>query len=558
MKTPVPIVRGCGRFVAISLMAVIFLSSVKSSASNRFYGDDPIWEEVNSQDASGVKFYEPQLIYDVAENMFARPGDKDFNRRAQNINTVDEVPDGSWFTNRAGRRTLTPEEVARGSNTGSGPSAGRWTIIAAKTDGVTPGFTIRDSSGIVWFLKFDPPGYRGMATGTEAVVAKLFWALGYHTVEYYISKLRPTDLVIDKSAVFTPPSGIKREMRLSDIDWLLEEAKRDPDGTYRVIASLAAPGKMVGRIRFYGTRPDDPNDFVPHENHRELRGYGVFAAWFNHADAKSINTLDTLIVENGHTLVRHYLLDFGSTLGSAGVAPRDYWEGYEHLLEPGAQIGKGIAGFGFYILPWRTDPFYESRTIGHLPLNNSEWDPEKWKARVANPAFIRSRLDDKFWAARKAMAITDEMIRAAVAEGKFGDPAAERFLASTLIDRRNSIGRRYLPAINPIVDPALDPSGVLTFGNAAVEAKFAAPPVSYKATWSTFDNATGEANRIGETTSQEQRMQAPVQLPSSHGAFIKVELSAASGTHPTWAQPVTSYFRRQSDGWKLVGFERMP
>src|SRR6476661_3194495 len=209
MKTPVPIVRGCGRFVAISLMAVIFLSSVKSSASKRFYGDDPISQEVNSQDASGVKLYEPQLIYDVAENMFARPGDKDFNRRAQNINTVDEVPDGSWFTNRAGRRTLTPEEVARGSNTGSGPSAGRWTIIAAKTDGVTPGFTIRDSSGIVWFLKFDPPGYRGMATGTEAVVAKLFWALGYNITEYYISKLRPSDLFIDQNAVFTPPSGIK-------------------------------------------------------------------------------------------------------------------------------------------------------------------------------------------------------------------------------------------------------------------------------------------------------------------------------------------------------------
>jgi hypothetical protein len=152
MKTAVPIFRGSRRFVAISFTAVILLSSVMSSVSARFYGDDPIWAEVNSQDASRVKFYEPQLIYDVAENMFARPGDKDFNRRAQNINTVDEVPDGSWFTNRADRRTLTPQEVARGSNTSSDPSAGKWTIIAAKTDGVSPGFTIRDSSGLepIW------------------------------------------------------------------------------------------------------------------------------------------------------------------------------------------------------------------------------------------------------------------------------------------------------------------------------------------------------------------------------------------------------------------------
>jgi hypothetical protein len=156
------------------------------------------------------------------------------------------------------------------------------------------------------------------------------------------------------------------------------------------------------------------------------------------------------------------------------------------------------------------------------------------------------------------MAITDEMIRAAVAEGKFGDPVAARFLARTLIDRRNAIGRRYLPAINPIVDPALDASGVLTFGNAAVDSKFAAAPESYKAGWSTFDNVTGETTPIGETTSKEQRMQAPIELPSTRGAFIKVELSAISGTHPTWTQPVTSYFRRQSDRWQLVGFERMP
>ena len=184
MKPPVPIFRASGGLVAIRLTAAIFLFSLVSSASTKFYDDDPLWQEVNSQDASRVMFYEPQLVYDVAENMFTRPGDKDFNRRAQNTNTVDEVSDGSWFTNRAGRQGLTPEQVARGSNTSHGPSPGKWTVIAAKTDGVTPGFTIRDSSGLVWFLKFDPPGYRGMATGTEVVVAKLFWALGYHITEY--------------------------------------------------------------------------------------------------------------------------------------------------------------------------------------------------------------------------------------------------------------------------------------------------------------------------------------------------------------------------------------
>jgi hypothetical protein len=34
--------------------------------------------------------------------------------------------------------------------------------------------------------------------------------------------------------------------------------------------------------------------------------------------------------------------------------------------------------------------------------------------------------------------------------------------------------------------------------------------------------------------------------------------SATSAEHPTWAQPVQVYFRRQADGWTLVGFERLP
>jgi hypothetical protein len=115
-----------------------------------------------------------------------------------------------------------------------------------------------------------------------------------------------------------------------------------------------------------------------------------------------------------------------------------------------------------------------------------------------------------------------------------------------------------LPAINPIVDPALDASGVLTFGNAAVQAGFAKTPASYQATWFTFDNATGEATRLAATESATEQMQAPAQLPTTPGGYIKVELSATATEHPAWTQPVQVYFRREADGWTLVGFERLP
>ena len=168
------------------------------------------------------------------------------------------------------------------------------------------------------------------------------------------------------------------------------------------------------------------------------------------------------------------------------------------------------------------------------------------------------RADDAFWAARRVMAFDDAMIRAVVKSGQFSDPAAEQYLADVLIKRREKIGRAYLTALNPIVDPALDASGTLTFGNVAVQYGFAAAPESYTAVWYAFDNATRASRRIAETAGREMRMQAPADLPSAAGAFIRVDLHAASAEQPNWARPIQTYFRKLPSGWTLVGLERLP
>src|SRR4029453_13275996 len=223
---------------------------------------------------------------------------------------------------------------------------------SSKSDGVTPGFTVKDSAGERWFLKFDPRGYRAMATGTEVAVTKLMWALGYNVPENHIAYLQREQLVIGEGAKFTPPGRNPRRMRNSDIDNLLERANREQDGSYRVVASKALPGKPVGRVRFVDTRPDDPNDIVPHQDRRELRAYGVFAAWLNHVDAKAINSLDVLVSENGKSFVRHYLIDFGSALGSGGVGPADYWAGSEYMVEP-RTVARQMVSLGLTAPKWR-------------------------------------------------------------------------------------------------------------------------------------------------------------------------------------------------------------
>ena len=357
-----------------------------------------------------------------------------------------------------------------------------------------------------------------MATGTEVVVTKLFWALGYYVPEVHLAVLQSEHLTIAESAEITPPSGNKRRLKQSDIRALLRKAHRDADGTYRVIASKALDGTPVGGFRFYGIRSDDPNDVIPHEHRRELRAYGTFAAWLNHVDSKSINTLDTVIQQGDRKVIRHNLLDFGSTVGSAGVYPREAFEGSEYLIE-GKKTLAGIPTFGLYLKKWRTVPLYRARSVGAFPSENATWDPETWKPRYANSAFRSARLDDKFWAARRLQGFTDEMLTALPRVGQFDDQKSEEMLARFLIERRNAIIRRYLPAVNPVVDVQLASTGTLTFENAAVNADLAAAPQEYVVQWLQFDNVTGATTPLGSTTAPgaSQSVAGPAESAVSTG-----------------------------------------
>jgi hypothetical protein len=90
-----------------------------SAASPRFYGDDPVWREPDTQDASAMKPLDVDLLADLATNLVgSRTVAAD---RAKNVNTIDEVPDSSWYTNRAGAQPLTPADVFKGPDTTPGP-----------------------------------------------------------------------------------------------------------------------------------------------------------------------------------------------------------------------------------------------------------------------------------------------------------------------------------------------------------------------------------------------------------------------------------------------------
>lgn len=528
--------------------------TVLGGAGQKFYRDDPIWRDPETQDASGAKPIEISQQYDFIENTFLDAGDKDA-RRAVNINTVDQVPDSSWFTNRVGRDQWTTERLVRGPDTGSGPAAGPWTIVAAKSEGITPGLTIRDGAGDLYFVKFDPPSNPEMASGAEVISTKLFYAFGYNTPENYLATLRREALVIDPATQLEDQDGRRGRMETRDLDELLRKAARQADGGYRVLASKALPGRPLGHFRYYGTRPDDPNDIFRHEHRRELRGLSVFAAWLNHDDSRSINTLDVLAPDSGRSIIRHYLLDFGSTLGSGSTQAQTARAGNEFIWEARPTLITMLT-LGFYVRPWVRVAYPDIPAVGRF--ESTYFRPENWKPEYPNPAFRNVRPEDRFWAARIVAQISEEALQGIVGAAKFTDPAATAYMTETILSRKAKVLMAWLNATNPVVNVAMDPDGRMTFQNVAEDVGVAKAPQRYTVEWTRFDNASNTHTPVGgEQTITTPAAQAPQALLS--GDFVSARIRAFHPDHAAWQHPVVVYFRRAPGGtWTLVGLERNP
>jgi hypothetical protein len=544
----------CFRAFVAALFVTTMAVAAVSTNGRRFYDDDPIAREPDPQDASGAAPTDVGLLYELSYNLFVTASYTPSGTRARNINTIDEVPDSSWFTNRVGAVPIAPERVTQGPVVGTPPASEHWVVTREKSGGANPGFTAKDARGETWFLSFDPPSNPEAATGAAVTATKMFWALGYNQVETFLTSFSPANADIDPSATMRRPSGARTPFTRNDLNEVLEKVARNTDGTYRAVAGRALTGKILGGFRYAGTRPDDPNDIVPHQHRRELRALRVFGAWTNLTDLKAGNTLDTVVTENGKRIVKHYLQDVGSTFGMANDE-HTYDIGWEYFFER-RPTRRRLLSFGFALSPWQTVPYVEYPQIGHF--EGDRFDPREWRPQTPTTAYMELRDDDGFWAARRVAAFTDDLIRAAVRAAQFSDPAAEQHLVDVLIKRRNKIASVYLTALNPIVNPVLDANNRLTFENAAVTARVAEPPASYRATWFGFDNATGATRPIGASESGTTTIEAPGALQANPGAYIAIDVMADSAAHPSWREPVRTYFHRRPDGWKLVGLERQP
>jgi hypothetical protein len=543
---------------ALAVLGVSAAVAQTGRTAPRFFPDDPLWIDRDTRhDAAAMKNIELSEAYDFLENQFAKPGDRQ-PIRALNVNTLGEVPDSSWFTNRIGVRDLSMAELTRGPNKFDPADAldwQTWVVTAGKgPGGFHPGFRAERSGdhGQVYQLEVDPQGYPRLATGAEIIGTLIYHALGYHVQDVYAVKVHPSNITVADTATVRDASGRRRFTR-HDLDNILRHAARDSAGRVYMSATRYEEGEDVGHFRYFGVRSDDPNDLYPHEHRRELRANRVFAAWLAHDDSRAVNTRNIKQTRDGRSYVLHYMHDFGAILGSATRFPDSPISNHEYFLETRASL-IALATLGLYTPPALRVPFPEGVPPSAGWFESDAFDPTAWKANYPNAAFANMQPEDAFWGARLVSRFSDEAIRAITAGSGYDDPEAAEYLAGVLIRRRDRIARAWLNGVNPIVDAALAPDGALTFTNAAVAARVA-DHGAYTVAWAEFDNDTGESREVAADRVREPRAAAPAALVAD-ARFILATIRGEHPDHPGWSQPARVYFRREGDGWKTVGLFR--
>jgi len=537
-----------------SKTALLLLLLAGLAPAQKFLRDDPVERDPDDRNIPAPKRYKLSDYYDFIQNSFGSPGDRR-PRTAMNVNTLGEVPESTWFSNRHGRRRMPVEELVRGPDQDTGPAEGTLTILGAKNEGITPGFRpVRDSRGGLYAIKFDPPGNLEMATSADVIGSKFFYAIGYNVPEYYVVYIRADHLELAEDAVITDTLGRRRNMDRRDVQQILNKVARTSDGRYRAVASRILPGEDVGPFRYYGTRPDDPNDIFPHEHRRELRGLWVFAAWLNHDDSRAINTIDFLVKENDRQFIRHHLIDFGSILGSGSVSEQKPRAGNEFLWEPSPALVR-IATLGLWDRGWILTRYPRYSSIGKIEADR--FRPEKWKPEYPNAAFQNCLPEDAYWAAKIVMAFTDEEIRAIVRTGKISDPWAEEYLAGCIIKRRDHIGQHWLTQVNSVDNFQIDGSQ-LRFEDLAVKHGFREKPAGYTATWYRYDNPADRKVVLG---GPEQDARSPLGIPAElrggpEGAYYSLAIRRRGENRDKIPKAVHLYFRRGSGRLDIVGIER--
>jgi hypothetical protein len=245
------------------------------------------------------------------------------------------------------------------------PQPPAFTFIKADATGFSPGYDLRDASGVEWSVKLGPEAQ------TEVVASRILWAIGYHQVPtYYVTQ------------------------------WTMDGG---PEGN---------PGP--GRFRPIVPRAKVVDDWAWHKNPfadtQPFRGLIVANLMINNWDWKTSNNKIYDLMNPDGTGVRQYVVrDLGASFGKTD-AP-----GIARLL--GARIAQGNRN--------NLEDFEEQGFITAVDGNRVEFDYDGIYQTIVDTVTV----SDVVWTSKLLARLSDEQWNAAFAAGGYPPDQAARFIA---------------------------------------------------------------------------------------------------------------------------------
>jgi len=408
------------------------------------------------------------LIWDGLDNLLFRPLSEtlavtgDDGGESVDVNSMDEVPDSAWFTNRIGVHRMTPRELELGRCApeqildGATATDGSWVIDHGKLSGATDGFRVTVPGKGRYLFKADDADTADRGSAGQTVGLRVYHAAGYFVPCEQIVYFKPSVFTLRPGLRWKHNFQSEQDFGAKELEHILAESPKR-GGLIRMEASAWLPGYNLGGFEFQGTRPDDPSDVVPHESRRELRGKRLLNAWIDRFDDRRGNTMDAWIADRpgaadsspGHVI--HYQLDTSEALGSE----YDYEDitrrlGYSYIFDWG-DVGTDLATFGARTNVWDT----VRKTPGKdafAYMNVRDFVPEKWKNEYPLGAFSRMTERDGAWMARILARFTPDVVDGLARMADYSNPDDVAYLREVLEGRLEKILQRYLTRLSPIAD----------------------------------------------------------------------------------------------------------
>lgn len=353
---------------------------------------------------------------------------------AGDINALDEVPSSTWFQQPIDLALTTEDRDAPLGGTPRFPL----TLLEA-SPALGDGLAVVDARGARYEIRRDTAQRPELRTGAAAVASRLLRAVGLRTPDVWVLGLRSEHV---RFPAVSPDA--ERALR-ARFGAFLAAGPPAQEGAHRISATRWPIGIDIGIATDFGTRRDDPNDLIRHNDRRTLRSLKVIGAWLGFDGFGRRFARDAYVGKPGEGHVLHYVVEMERALGAGSVV--DPLPRYQPLSGArGEGVLQNLVSFGFAPAPRPVLTQRRFLSLGTLgPLVN----PKGLEPSLPYGPFVRLSRADAYWAAKRIASLTPEALATAVAAARFSDPDAQAELLLLISLRARQVVGHWFHQVTP-------------------------------------------------------------------------------------------------------------